>query len=130
MLTKDGVNVVKVMRSIEFGLTRLEEIESLPLDWYDNTERVVPKQHIELLREVLPHLKFLPFIVPTGNNSLQLEYDMGNKYFEVELFEDSITIYIEVCSEEIFYLKQLGIPSAESLAVLMNGYLEEYNISE
>lgn len=130
MLTKDGVNVVKVMRSIEFGLTRLEEIESLPLAWYDNTERVVPKHHIELLREVLPHLKFSPFIVPTGNNSIQLEYDTGDKYFEVELFDDYLTIYIEICSEEIFSIKQLGIPSAAELGSLMNGYLEEYKISE
>lgn len=118
------------MRSIDFGLTRLEEIEALPVDWYVGSERELPKQHLGLLRDLLTHLNSVPFIVPTGNNSIQLEYDTGDKYFEVEIFTDYITIYIEVGSEEVFSLKQLGIPSSKELGAIMNGYLEKYNISE
>ncbi len=44
------------MRSIDFGLKRLEEIEALPVDWYVGSERELPKQHLGLLRELLTYL--------------------------------------------------------------------------
>lgn len=86
-LMLDGISVMtpEVVKS----LLRLEEIEALPDNWNGNGAAAFSKEIIKKARELVYGLSIQPVILPTGRDSIQMEYENENcDYMEFELFED------------------------------------------
>lgn len=51
------------------------------------------KDFVEQCRTVVKGLNREPFVAPTANNSIQIEYEDKNGYLEIELFENKANVF-------------------------------------
>ena len=83
----DGVSVMTP--EIVNSLLRLEEIEELEDDWNGNGASSFSPKLVSMARELVYTLSIQPIILPTGRDSIQMEYENAcGDYLEFELFEN------------------------------------------
>ena len=76
-------------------IEKLNEILSLNDNWNENGAKKFDKVFVNKIKSLLKYFPYEPEIFPTANNSIQFEYDLENKYLEIEFFKDKITVFIE-----------------------------------
>lgn len=54
------------------------------------SENVITKA-LDFVKEISP----IPDVYPTARNSIQFEWETGERYVEIEVFEDKIELYYE-----------------------------------
>lgn len=88
--------------NIEECLNKIDEIALLENNWNDNGANKFSSKIIDNVKKFLSYSLYNPFIAPTANNSIQLEYEKNNdEYFEVEIYEDKIeTFKIDIDKKE------------------------------
>jgi hypothetical protein len=75
------------------ALKRLDEFAELPYDWNDNCAEPFSPDLIKLAKIIIHNLKQIPDVFPTARNSIQMEYEEGEKYLEFEIFISHINVY-------------------------------------
>ncbi|MGY6521948.1 MAG: hypothetical protein ACXIUD_09485 [Mongoliitalea sp.] len=97
------------------NLQTLRSIKQLPVDWNGKGSVTFSEALIQKVFTIVRELQFQPDIFPTGRNSIQLEFEIGDDYLEFEIFEDKIIGLIqfngkdeerEILEEEIFKLTE------------------------
>lgn len=97
------------------SLQTLRTIKQLPVDWNGKGSVTFSEALIQKVFTIVRELQFQPDIFPTGRNSIQLEFEIGDDYLEFEIFEDKIIVLIqfdgkdeerEILEEEIFKLTE------------------------
>lgn len=74
----------EVIKSVK----RLRDIEELAPDWNGYGARSFSSVLIDKCERIVGSLSVQPFIYPTGRNSIQFQYELGDKsYLEFEIFE-------------------------------------------
>lgn len=95
------------------NLQTLRTLRKLQVDWNGKGSLPFSESLIQKVFTIVRELTYQPDIFPTGRNSIQLEYEIGNEYLEFEIFEEKIVALIqydgkdeerEVLEEEIFKL--------------------------
>ena len=78
------------------SLTKLSEIERITSvkNWNRNNADQISKEVINITRDILLRLIYQPSIVPTSQNSIQLEYiNDDNASLEFEIFSDKVRMF-------------------------------------
>ncbi len=71
------------------SLSRLNDIRKLPDDWNEYGARAFTDTLVYKCERIINLLSVQPSIYPTGRNSIQFQYELGDKsYLEFEIFED------------------------------------------
>ena len=71
------------------SLSRLNDIRKLPDDWNGYGARACTDTLVYKCERIINLLSIQPSIYPTGRNSIQFQYELGDKsYLELEIFED------------------------------------------
>lgn len=85
---KIGNNFVKFIKipTIEENIKRINEIRENKL----NTDSHISfsSEHINFVEDIVKKLKYQPYIFPTMNDSIQLEYEIDKDYLEFEIFSN------------------------------------------
>ena len=85
-LSWDGISIMK--EKMADSLLRLQEIAALQDNWNGNGATTFSKELIARARQLISSLSIQPIILPTGRDSIQMEYERQNgDYLEFELFE-------------------------------------------
>ena len=85
----------------------LNQIKDLKFGWNDNGTRNFKPSFVDYVYEVIQKLKNTPdFIAPTGNDSIQLEYNYNDDslYLEIEIDQER-NIKIFIALNELFEYK-------------------------
>jgi len=97
------------------NLQKLRTIKLLPKGWNGQGSNPFSDNLIQKIFTIVRELQFQPDIFPTGRNSIQLEFEIGDDYLEFEVFEEKIIALIqfderdeerEILEEEIFKLTE------------------------
>ena len=76
---------------------KLMSYSSLEKGWNGYDAEPIPASVIDKTRNFLMQLPFQPNIVPTGRQTIQIDYDLDkDDFIEIEIFENSILMYYEL----------------------------------
>lgn len=76
------------------AIHKLHEIRTLDENWNGYGAHQFDFDVIMNAFDILSFLNHPPFISPTANQSIQMEYEKSNgDYFEIEVFKDHIEVY-------------------------------------
>lgn len=81
-----------------FGRDEPSGLEEIKLNLECLVDEDVVKHALTIYKHLLNKLPFLIF--PTLRGSVQLEYEVGLNYIEFEIYEDQITVYMEINEHE------------------------------
>ncbi len=81
--------------SLLSNLRTLKTINGLPEGWNGENSHAFSKTLIEKVFNIISSLEAQPQIFPTGRNSIQLEFEIGDEYLELEIVEDKIVALIQ-----------------------------------
>lgn len=74
---------------------KLEMIAELADDWNCYGAKPFDKDLLQSAQNLLSILPEPEYILPTGRNSIQFEWDVGKNYLELEIFKDrASTFYV------------------------------------
>lgn len=76
---------------------------ALPNNWNGNGAEAIDKTVVLKAISLLRELEQQPDIFPTARNTIQFEYEHGNDYLEIEIFEEYFNVYKSVANEEMEY---------------------------
>jgi len=86
ILTWEGISIMT--SKMAESLSRIDQIGALENNWNGNGAAAFSKEILAKTRELVSLLSEQPTILPTGRDSIQLEYEKQNgDYLEFELFE-------------------------------------------
>ena len=75
----------------------IEQIEQLEYNWDGCDALPIPKDIINILKVLLPKLKYEPDIFPTPNGTVQLEYSAGfGNHLNIEIRQDLTMVIFEM----------------------------------
>lgn len=110
-LSWDGISIMA--STIAQSLLRLGEIESLQSNWNGNGADAFSKEIISKARELICSLSIQPIILPTGRDSIQMEYEnQKGDYLELELFEDGRLKMFSYTHDGVSETKDISCSSA------------------
>lgn len=79
------------------NLLKLDEIEGLKKNWNGNKAKPISKKIVNKTKTLIINLEKQPQIFPTGNDSIQIEYDGENKsYLELQITKHNELAYFKV----------------------------------
>lgn len=85
----DGVQIlVRWKDELSMNLNTLKNISKLKPNWNMNGAEAFTSEHISVVDNILRGLERQPEVFPTACGSIQLEYTVGDRYLEFEVFED------------------------------------------
>lgn len=85
----------------ELNLLKLHQISKLPDNWNGFGTQAFPTRLIELCKEIIQKLEIQPSVFPTGQNSIQFEYEKPNgDYLEFELYIEKVEVFFQSDSAE------------------------------
>ncbi len=120
------------MTKLEYNLNKVDEMYEFKKNWNLYGANPIPKGTLDLTKEVLKELTIQPEVFPTGVSTIQLEYEKGNNYLEIELCENSLSLFmINEKDKDSFSIKSYyefrGINSiSEYINLLIEEYVKEW----
>jgi len=89
MLIKDKrhINFIE-FPTIEESIAKLSALRNLEDNWGDHGCDKFSSEHINFVEDIIKKLTYQPYIFPTMNDSIQLEYEIDNDYLEFEIFSN------------------------------------------
>lgn len=70
-----------------------DSIIELKDNWNGYGAKSFNKVFVDKCREIVKGLKREPFVAPTANNSIQIEYEGEKGYLEIELFGETAKVF-------------------------------------
>ena len=117
----DGVKIlVKWVDELSRNLNTLKNISKLKPNWNMNDAEPFTSEHISIVEGIIRGLERQPEIFPTACGSIQLEYSVGERYLEFEVFENGRT--------EMFSIGENGVEDTaeipkESIGIVVKKFL-------
>lgn len=120
-----------IKMTLEENLKKLNQIAKLEDNWNENGANKFSKELINKVDNMLHLLKCQPEIFPTANDSIQLEWENEDEYYEVNVFENKVhifQIYKDETSEVDFIEADLAdlTESIEIICYLINIYTNDF----
>ena len=88
-----------------------DSIKELKDNWNGYGAKSFNPLFVEKCRGIIKELNDSPFVVPTANNSIQIEYTNNHGYLEIEIFEDSAKVFKLGSNHETFSFRLLSVDS-------------------
>lgn len=98
-----------------------DSIINLKDNWNGYGAEPFNSSFVNKCREIVKGLVKEPFVAPTANNSIQLEYEYQNNYLEIELFEEKAKVFKYSSDGESLTFGLLKTDS-ESLNLIINSF--------
>lgn len=116
------------MRKLEYNLNKVDEMYKFKKNWNLYGADPIPKETLDLTKKVLKELTMQPEVFPTGASTIQLEYEKGNNYLEIELYKNNLKVFlIDENREESFSIKaKYKFKKIDSIIDYINFLIEEY----
>ena len=76
--------------TLEDSIKTLNNIRVLKPNWNKDGADAFTPELINRVEDIVKKLKIQPYIFPTQNDSIQLEYEFDKDYLEFEIFENSM----------------------------------------
>lgn len=113
---------VSESRTRNHALEVLDQIQALPENWDGEGAASFSLEHVTFVKKIIQMLPRVPLVVPTGRESINLEYSNGSQgYLEFEVFNDR---HIERYRRWPNWETQEGIIAFEDLVTEVNAYEE------
>ena len=97
------------MKTIEENIKKIESFLALEKGWNGYSAEPFEKSLVEKAISLLDKLPSQPDVFPTGRNSIQFEYHLKDKYVEIEIFKDTIKLFVtEDFSDEKLLLEKIN----------------------
>ena len=120
ILTWEGISIMT--SKMEESLLRINQIEALENNWNGNGAAAFSKEILAKARELVALLSEQPTILPTGRDSIQLEYEKENgDYLEFELFEGGRLKMFSYTHDGIAETKDILFDSANEAVCIFYG---------
>lgn len=116
------------MTKLEYNLNKVDEMYKFKKNWNLYGAEPIPKGTLNLTKKVLKELTMQPEVFPTGASTIQLEYEKGNNYLEIELYKNNLNVFlIDENREESFSIKaKYRFKKIDSIVDYINFLIEEY----
>lgn len=116
------------MRELEYNLNKVDEMYKFKKNWNLYGADPIPKETLDLTKKVLKELTMQPEVFPTGASTIQLEYEKGNNYLEIELCENSLSLFmLNEKDKDSFSIKSYyEFRGIDSVSDYINLLIEEY----
>lgn len=116
------------MTKLEYNLNKVDEMYNFKKNWNLYGANPIPKGTLDLTKKVLKELTIQPEVFPTGASTIQLEYEKGNNYLEIELCENSLSLFmINEKDKDSFSIKSYyEFRGINSISEYINLLIEEY----
>lgn len=116
------------MRTLEYNLNKVDEMYKFKKNWNLYGANPIPKETLDLTKKVLKELTMQPEVFPTGASTIQLEYEKGNNYLEIELCENSLSLFmLNEKDKDSFSIKSYyEFRGIDSISDYINLLIEEY----
>lgn len=116
------------MRTLEYNLNKVDEMYKFKKNWNLYGANPIPKETLDLTKKVLKELTMQPEVFPTGASTIQLEYEKGNNYLEIELCENSLSLFmLNEKDKDSFSIKSYyEFRGIDSVSDYINLLIEEY----
>lgn len=116
------------MVKLEYNLKRINEMYKFKEGWDGYDADPIPKEILDLTKTLLKHIKMQPKIFPVATGRIQLEYEKGNNYLEIELYKNNLKVFlIDENREESFSIKaKYRFKKIDSIVDYINFLIEEY----
>ena len=107
---------------------KINEMYKFKEGWDGYYADPIPKKILDLTKDILRHIQMQPEIFPVATGCIQLEYEKGNNYLEIELYEDSLSLFmINEKGRDSFSIKSYyKFREIDSIANYINLLIEEY----
>ena len=79
---------MKPNTDIQENIEKLNQFAEFQPDWNGNGAQPLSSELLQRVKYILPLFANQPFLSPTANHSIQLEWDTNQYYIEMELYED------------------------------------------
>lgn len=76
--------------TLEDSIKTLNNIRALRPNWNEDGADAFTPELINRVEDIVKKLKIQPYIFPTQNDSIQLEYEFDKDYLEFEIFENTM----------------------------------------
>jgi hypothetical protein len=94
---------------------QLDKISLLKNNWDGYNAPAIPIQIINLCKDMVDKFKHIPEIYPTSRGTIQFEFDNGNNYLELEIFEDHYEALIDCNGKESEEIGQIDLDEINNL---------------
>lgn len=75
------------------SIRTLDDIQNLQENWNGYGAKPIPKEIVNLCRDIIMELDYQPDIFPTARRTVQMEYELDdNSYLEFEIYLDHISV--------------------------------------
>ena len=116
------------MVTLEHNLNRIDEMYGFKKNWNLYGANPIPKETLDLTKKILKELTIQPEVFPTGASTIQLKYEKGSNYLEIELYGNKLKVFlIDGNHEESFNMKtRYRFKELDSIVDYINFLIEEY----
>lgn len=112
----DNSNTINFSQELQKNIELINSYKNLDDNWNSYGASKFSESVIDKALSILYFLSIQPDVFPTGRNSIQFEYEKNNgDYLEFEIYEDRITAFQIIASEETEY--QVDIKKARKMVV-------------
>ena len=106
------------MRNLDSVFDSIIELKD---NWNGYGAKSFNKSYVEKCRKIVKGLNREPFVAPTANNSIQIEYEGEKGYLEIELFENNAKVFKLSPNNQSFSFTLLNIYSS-SLNLIIDSF--------
>lgn len=116
------------MITLEYNLKRINEMYKFKEGWDGYDADPIPKEILDLTKNLLKRIKIQPEVFPVATGRVQLEYEKGNNYLEIELCENSLSLFmLNEKDKDSFSIKSYyEFKGIDSISDYINLLIEEY----
>ena len=112
----------------EDNIEKLYDILKLDYDWNGYGAEPIPLQVIFKVKSLIKVFNIQPEIFPTGSESIQLEWENDNYYFEIDIYknEEISCILQDKANDKILEIHEIDDGIKFNNANEINDYLKKY----
>jgi hypothetical protein len=116
------------MVTLEYNLKKINEMYKFEEGWDGYDANPISKEILDLTKSLLKRIKMQPEVFPVATGGIQLEYEKGNNYLEIELCENSLSLFmINEKDKDSFSIKSYyEFRGINSISDYINLLIEEY----
>lgn len=116
------------MVTLEYNLKKINEMYKFEEGWDGYDANPISKETLDLTKSLLKRIKMQPEVFPVATGGIQLEYEKENNYLEIELCENSLSLFmINEKDKDSFSIKSYyEFRGINSISDYINLLIEEY----
>lgn len=116
------------MTKLEYNLNKIDEMYKFKEGWDGYDAEPIPKEVLDLTKNLLKRIKMQPEVFPVATGCVQLEYEKGNNYLEIKLCENNLSLFmLNEKDKDSFSVKSYyEFRGISSISDYINLLIEEY----